>query len=85
MRGSFLLGSALYVQYLRRAQKFDLQLLSASLQYLLVMQVLDLPLVAFECVIEHMVVGVGLHKAVKLRRVCSKILIIPRRTLLTVL
>lgn len=36
------------------------------------MQVLDLPLPALECVIEHMVVTVGLYKAVRLRHVCSK-------------
>ncbi|KAL8857282.1 MAG: hypothetical protein Q9178_006208 [Gyalolechia marmorata] len=35
------------------------------------MQVLDLPLPAFECVIEHLVVTVGLYRAVRLRLVCK--------------
>ncbi|KAI4171819.1 MAG: hypothetical protein LQ348_006861 [Seirophora lacunosa] len=35
------------------------------------MHVLDLPLPAFECVVEQMVLNVGLYKAVRLRHVCK--------------
>ena len=53
------------------------------------MKVLDLPLPALECVIEHIVVTVGLYKAVGLRRVCSRstnvlaaisVLMVPKET-----
>ncbi|KAL9033245.1 MAG: hypothetical protein Q9180_006048 [Flavoplaca navasiana] len=47
-----------------------------SLQNSTAMKVLDLPLPALECVIEHIVVTVGLYKAVRLRRVCSRSLIV---------
>lgn len=36
------------------------------------MDVLSLPKIAFECVMENMVVAVGLYKAVRLRLICSK-------------
>ncbi|KAL9034728.1 MAG: hypothetical protein Q9180_005248 [Flavoplaca navasiana] len=44
------------------------------------MKVLDLPLPALECVIEHIVVTVGLYKAVRLRRVCSTSFNVPAAT-----
>lgn len=37
------------------------------------MDVLNLPELAFECVIENMVVAIGLYKAVRLRLICSKL------------
>ena len=37
------------------------------------MELLDLPTVAFQCVIENMIAAVGLYKAVRLRLVSSRL------------
>ncbi len=36
------------------------------------MEILNLPKLAFECVVENMVLAIGLYKAVRLRLICSK-------------